>query len=194
MAEIEGRRQIRAIMDMYRKYSKPYKLGLVALPSHIGVRETRHIRCLYQVTEEDILYGKHFEDAVANGSYRLDLHHQEKPGITFRYLDGTQVYSRPGFSQETSRWREKMAVDPTFYQVPLRSIIPQKFDNVMVAGRMLDASKMAFSGIRVMVNMNQLGEAAGVTSWLALNQNKAVQAVSSADVRKELAKGGSIII
>ena len=87
-----------------------------------------------------------------------------------------------------------MAVDPTFYQVPLRSITPQKYDNVMVAGRMLDASKMAFSGIRVMVNMNQLGEAAGVTSWLALNQGKTVQAVNPAEVRKELAKGGSIII
>jgi len=87
-----------------------------------------------------------------------------------------------------------MATNPTFYQVPLRSIIPQKFDNVMIAGRMLDASKMAFSGIRVMVNMNQLGEAAGVTSWLAMNQNKAVQDVNPVDVRKELAKGGSLII
>ena len=193
-AEMEGRRQIRAIMDMIRKYGSPEKTGLVALPSQIGIRETRHIKCMYQVTEEDTLYGKHFEDAIANGSYRLDLHHQEKPGITFKYLDGTQVYSRPGFPNETSLWREKMAINPTFYQVPLRSIIPQKFDNVMIAGRMLDACKMAFSGIRVMVNMNQLGEAAGVTSWLAMNQNKPVQAVKATDVRTEMAKGGSLII
>jgi hypothetical protein len=64
----------------------------------------------------------------------------------------------------------------------------------MIAGRMLDASLIAFSGIRVMVNMNQLGEAAGVTSFLALQQNKSVQDVNFKDVRSELSKGGSIMI
>jgi hypothetical protein len=45
-----------------------------------------------------------------------------------------------------------------------------------------------------MVNMNQLGEAAGVTSYLALNQNKPIAEVSSKEVRETLKKGGSIII
>jgi len=55
-AEIEGRRQIRAIMDMMmRKFSNKSKLGLVGLPSHIGIRETRHIKWIYQVTDEDAL-------------------------------------------------------------------------------------------------------------------------------------------
>ena len=192
--EIEGRRQIRAIMDMMRKYSKENKLKLVGLPSNIGIRETRHIKCLYQVSDEDAKYGVRFDDAIANGSYRLDVHHQDKPGLTFYYLDGTEVYSSPGFTHETKRWREEMETDPTFYQVPLRSIVPPKYGNLMIAGRMLDASLIAFSGIRVMVNMNQLGEAAGVTSFLALNQNKSVQDVDAQSVRDELKKGGSIII
>jgi hypothetical protein len=193
-AEMEGRRQIRAIMDMMRKYGNNKDLGLVGLPSVIGIRETRHIKCLYQVTDEDALYGKRFDDAIANGSYRLDLHHQDKPGITFKYLDGTEVYSRPGYPDEKKRWRKEISINPTFYQVPLRSIIPGKFDNLILAGRMFDASMIAFSGIRVMVNMNQLGEAAGVTSYLALNQNKSVRTVSSAEVRNNLEKGGSIVI
>jgi hypothetical protein len=45
-----------------------------------------------------------------------------------------------------------------------------------------------------MVNMNQLGEAAGVTSYLALDQNKAIRDVPSGNVRNELRNGGSIII
>ena len=193
-AEFEGRRQIRAILDMIRKYRSNLKVGLVGLPSYLGIRETRHIKCLYQVTDDDAMHGKNFEDAIANGSYVFDLHHNDKPGITFRYLDGTQRYSRPGYPEERSRWREETAVNPTFYQVPLRSLIPKKFSNLMVAGRMFDASKISFSGIRVMVNMNQLGEAAGVTSFLALHQNKKTRDVSYKDVRSELAKGGSIII
>ncbi len=193
-AEIEGRRQIRAIMDLMRKYDSENKVGLVALPSYLGIRETRHIECLYQVTNNDAMYGKHFDDAIANGSYVFDLHHQEKPGITFRYLDGTEHYFRPGYPDEPNRWRPETKTNPTFYQVPLRSLIPQKTNNLIVAGRMLDAAVIAFSGIRVMVNMNQLGEAAGITAYLALNQNKPIQNVNSGDVRKMLVKGGSIII
>jgi hypothetical protein len=193
-AEMEGRRQIRAVMDMMRKYSSGPKPRLVALPSHIGIRETRHIRCLYQVSDDDAKYGKPFPDAIANGSYRLDLHHQDKPGLTFYYLDGTEVYSRPGFARETKRWREETETDPTFYQIPLRSIVPQKYDNLMLAGRMLDASIIAFSGIRVMVNMNQLGEAAGVTSYLALDQQIPVRDIDPQSVRKELSRGGSLIL
>ena len=194
-AEMEGRRQVRAIMDMMRKYNPDKKLSLVGLPSSIGIRETRHVKCLYQVSDQDAMYGKRFDDAIANGSYRLDVHHQDKPGLTFYYLDGTEVYSRSDFMPTVNkRWRAETKTNPTFYQVPLRSIIPGIYDNLVIAGRMLDASLIAFSGIRVMVNMNQLGEAAGVTSYLALNQNKAIRQVSPADVRVELTKGGSIII
>ena len=42
--------------------------------------------------------------------------------------------------------------------------------------------------------MNQLGEAAGVTSYLALDQNKPVRDIDHNSVRNELKKGGSIII
>ncbi len=193
-AELEGRRQIRAILDMMRKYSPDSKIGLTGLPSYIGIRETRHVDCLYQVSDKDAMYGLKFEDAIANGSYVLDLHHQDKPGITFRYLDGTERYSRPGYPEEKGRWREETPVNPTFYQVPLRSLIPKKTSNIIVAGRMLDASMISFSGIRVMVNMNQLGEAAGVTAYLALNQNKTIPEVSYKEVREQLSKDGSLII
>jgi hypothetical protein len=121
------------------------------------------------------MYGKNFEDAIANGSYVLDLHHQDKPGITFKYLDGTERYSRPGFPDEKRRWREETTTNPTFYQVPLRSLIPRNSENLIVAGRMLDAGMISFSGIRVMVNMNQTGEAAGVTAYMALHQNRKIQ-------------------
>jgi hypothetical protein len=138
--------------------------------------------------------GRRFDDAIANGSYVLDLHHQDKPGITFKYLNGTEAYIRPGYPEEKGRWRPETPTNPTFYQVPLRSIIPTEYDNLMIAGRMLDADAIAFSGIRVMINMNQLGEAAGVTSFLALDQNRSISRVDSGEVRETLKKGGSLII
>ncbi|MCL2743239.1 MAG: FAD-dependent oxidoreductase [Planctomycetaceae bacterium] len=198
-AEIEGRRQIRAMQDMLRKYHPDKNFVLTALPSYTGVRETRHIKSLYQVSDDDGLYGKRFDDAIANGSYVFDQHHQDKPGITFKELDGTYRYTGGTIGDEEypatrGRWREETETNPTFYQIPLRSIVPLKFNNLMMAGRMFDAGIVAFSGMRVMVNMNQLGEAAGVASYLALHQNKPVQKIDAAEVRKVLKDKGAVII
>lgn len=193
-AEMEGRRQVRAIMDLIRKYIPDNKVTLTGLPSHIGIRQTRQFKCQYQLTGNDVLHGVRFDDAVANGSYRVDIHHHNKPGITFRYLDGREAYSCPGQPKEYGRWRPETSENPTFYQVPLRSLIPGKYDNLILAGRMLDADPVAFSGARVMVNMNQLGEAAGTAAYLALEQNKAIEKVNPQKVREVLKNNGSIIL
>lgn len=194
-SETEGRRQVRAIMDLIRKYGPRNKLSLVALPSYIGTRETRHIRCAYRLTGHDVLHGTRFDDAIANGSYRVDIHHQDKPGLTFKYLNGEQVYLRPGHAQEIGRWRDELPNDPTYYQIPLRSLLPNgPYDNVIVAGRMLDVDEEAFGGVRVMVNMNQTGEAAGVAAYMALTQSRSVRRLDAGQIRRSLAEGGSIIL
>jgi hypothetical protein len=193
-AEMEGRRQVRAFLDMVRKYVPDSEVVLQALPSQIGIRETRHVKCQYQIAGDDVLYGRRFADAIANGSYRVDIHHQDKPGLTFRYLDGTQSYNRPGYPPVKGRWREKTETNPTFYQIPLRSIVPGRYDNLIAAGRMLDADLVAFSAVRVMVNMNQTGEAAGTAAYLALDTNTSIPALNAAKVRNMLKKEGSIII
>jgi hypothetical protein len=193
-AEIEGRRQVRAFMDMIRKYVPDNRIALQALPSQIGIRETRHVQCQYQISGDDILHGRRFDDAIANGSYRVDIHHQEKPGITFKYLDGTQSYERPGYPSVRGRWREETETNPTFYQIPFRSLVPGKYGNLVVAGRMLDADLVAFSAVRVMVNMNQTGEAAGTAAYLALETNSSIPKLDVQRIRKTLAKGGSAVV
>lgn len=194
-AEMEGRRQIRAIHDIIRKYAPEQTVALNNLPSQIGIRETRHIACQYQLKGDDVLYGKSFKDAIANGSYRVDIHHSDKPGVTFKYLDGRKVYNPPGKPEEKGRWREKTENPPTYYHIPLRTIIPDNNPgNLLLAGRMLDADTEAFSAVRVMVNLNQTGEAAGVTAYLALQNNQPVQDVPAEDVRSLLKQGGSVIL
>ena len=194
-AEIEGRRQVRATMDILRKYAPSNNISLQALPSQICIRETRHVCCRYQLTGDDFLYGRRFDDAIANGSYRVDIHHQDKPGITVRNLDGTERYSRPGHSSKSGRWREETETNPTFYQIPFRCLVPENsYGNLVVAGRMLDADTVAFSGARVMVNMNQTGEAAGTAAWMALDEGVPIAQLDPAQLRKLLAKGGSVVV
>lgn len=193
-AEIESRRQMRAIVEILNTHAAEGKLALVAIPSQIGVRETRHIHALYRLTDDDILYGRRFDDAIANGSYRVDVHHQEKPGITLMYLNGWEVWERSDAPSVKRRWRPETDENPTLYQMPLRSLIPAGHDNLMVAGRMIDAEPRAFAGVRVMVNTNQMGEAAGVASYLALRDHQPIGEVDPAEVRRVLADGGSIVI
>jgi glycine/D-amino acid oxidase-like deaminating enzyme len=192
-AEFEGRRQVRAIMDIFNEASPDNHLSLAALPSRIGLRESRHVRCSYQLTGEDILLGRRFPDAIANGCYPSDSHHHDKPGITLRYLDGKEVYSRPGYPAVIGRWREETEQNPTFYQIPFRSMLPGTHRNLLIAGRMIDAQPEAHAAIRVMVNMNQTGEAAGVAAYLALGSGD-VRKTDINQLRSTLQAGGSIII
>lgn len=195
-AEIEGRRQVRAIMDVIRTYGpRGTSVALVDLAATIGARETRRIVARYRLTGDDVLYGHRFEDAVANGSYRVDIHHADGPGITFRYLDGTEeVIPERGAVPRRGRWRDPMRDDPTFYQIPFRCLVQERVPNLMLSGRMLDADKVAFSAVRVMVNMNQTGEAAGVACTLALESGSAVGDVEPRRLRTRLAEGGSIML
>ncbi len=172
-AEIEGRRQVRAIQEILVENGYPRPV-LEALPSLIGIRETRHITSLYRVTAEDLLWGREVPDVAAVGTYRVDIHGQKPPGTRFKYLDGREYFLSPYLPPEESYWRDPALPTPECYQVPLRSLIPAGFDNLIAAGRMIDADTGAFGAIRVMVNLNQTGEAAGAAAFRALDSGRTI--------------------
>lgn len=193
-AEMEGRAQVRRMLDVLRRNVRGGEtLALRALPACIGIRETRHADCQHTLTEEDLLSGRRFDDAIANGTYRVDVHHSDKPGLTFRYLDGRQVYVVPGQEPVESRWGDE-GEGTDFYQIPYRSLVPEGAENVLVAGRLIDADRGAYGATRVMVNCNQTGEAAGVAAAMAAQDSRPVADVSTDRLREELGEGGSIIV
>ena len=190
-AEMEGRRTIRAYMDMLRKYDKNgRKTAIAGLASTIGIRETRHVRSEYFITEEDVLSGKRYPDAIANGSYRVDVHDHETGEIIFKYLDGRQESCVNG---PAGRWREETAENPTFYQIPYRSLFHKDAPNLLFAGRMISAEPGAFGALRVMVNLNQCGQAAGAGAALAIKQGVTVADVNTDELRESLKAQNCII-
>ena len=194
-AEIEGRRQVRAMCDVLRRhFDGGDDVALLALAAQIGIRETRHAQCLHTLTEHEVLHGARFDDAIANGTYRVDIHHDDRPGVTFRYLDGREEYHTPGRPKVTGRWREQGEECATFYQVPYRSLAPPDAANLLVAGRIIDADRGAYGAVRVMVNCNQTGEAAGAAAWLALDQNRDARRLDTAELRRVLIEHGAIVI
>ncbi len=191
-AEIEGRRQVRACMDMIKQYYPEYKLSLTALAPALGLRESRHFESQHCLTEMEVLSGKSFPDTIANGSYRVDVHNPENGGFEFKYLDGSSVRCSNG-KQTRGRWREEQMENPRFYQIPFRSMINKRVDNLIFAGRCIDADTGAFGAIRVMVTTNQTGEAAGVAASLAADTNNKVNQLDYKLLHKKLCEGGSIL-
>ena len=192
--EISGRRAVREMMNILREQDPHGKdLSLVALASLLGIRETRQLKCSYQVTTEDILYGKQFDDAIAYCAYPSDVHTPQHISI-FRYLDGGMRRGNSQGEVEYVRWRTDDGPYPTYWQLPYRCLLPQKIGNLLICGRAIDTDKGAFGAARVMICLNQTGEACGVASYEALNGNKTVQQVDPAALRRRMQAGGSIML
>lgn len=172
-ASLEGRRQVESICELLREHFLGGKgVPLAWLPAKIGIRETRHARCLHTLTAEELLTGKRFDDAIGNGTYPIDVHRADRAGITWGHLPK----------------------DVPFYQIPFSSLVPKGAKNVLVAGRNIDADEGAFGAVRVMVNCNQMGQAAGVGAWLALDSDASVDALDVAKLRATLRDQGAIVI
>lgn len=170
-AEIEGRRQVRAYMDIARKYGgEDNKPCLLDLGSHLGVRETRSFEASYTLTDSDVMAGRGFPDAIANGTYPIDVHNPETGEFQFK---------RP---------------ESDFYQIPLAAMVSDRAPNIVLAGRAISADRGAFGAIRVMVNLNQTGEAAGVAAALAAAGADPVCEVDPGSVRESLSALGAVII
>jgi len=190
-ALITARHHHRTLADMVFEETGQ-RISILAWAHAMGVRETWHASCEHQLTGKQLLDGEKFPDAIANSVYPLDIHH---PGGTLlRYLDGREaVLDRNGVCS-WGRWRDESAPVPPCYHVPYRSLVPRGSKNVLVAGRVLDADRDGFAAVRVMVNMNQTGEAAGTAAWLALDSNKPVNQIDVAKLRSTLAAGGSVVL
>ena len=196
LAEIEGRRRADAFVAMLKKYGKG-DYHMLGLCSHIGVRETLHYETLYRATARDLLCGTRYENPVMKGSYRIDVHHAEDNGITFQYLDGKAVSI---YGKNTRRvewnWREKEGLtgeSAKYYELPFDVLVPQGLENLIPVGRMIHADEGAFGALRVMVNLNQLGEAAGVAAYLAVSEGKTTQSLDRSRITRILRDGGSAL-
>lgn len=198
-AEIMGRKKAEAFASLLRRYDNP-ECRIASMCSTIGIRETVHYETNFCANETDLLCGKRYEDAVLNGTYRIDIHHSEDNGITFKYLDGRyeSIYGKNERSYK-GNWREEAGLTgdcAKYYQVPFKILVQNSFRNVIAAGRMINADDGAFGALRVMVNLNQLGEAAGAAAYLCLNGSKPIGGQNGIDgttVRRLLKAEGSAL-
>lgn len=123
----------------------PDALGNAGIRSYgqLGVRQTRWIAGRHHLTIDEIRTGTRFDDAVLRCSWPIELHDR---------ADGAY-------------WEE--FGDDHLHHVPLRSLTHDGADNLLAAGRCIDADVAALSTVRVMGPCIAMGAAAAHTLDLA---------------------------
>ena len=73
--EMEGRRQVQEIFKFFRKYVPGFENAkLLSVASTLGIRESRHIDSMVQLTLDDVLNGNVPEDSIFLASNSVDVH------------------------------------------------------------------------------------------------------------------------
>jgi FAD-dependent oxidoreductase family protein len=164
-AHIVLRKQIREAVKLLKNH--PYfKDAYVALTAtNIYVRETRRITGEYVITEEDALSGKSFEDAVTSCRYMIDVHP----------IDDTEV----------GRYDNHPPFD-----IPYRSLVPLKVENLLLAGRCVSSDRVAQSALRISGTCMSTGEAAGTAAALSVKMDQSPRALDGKLVRELLEDNG----
>lgn len=114
-----------------------------------GYRESRRLEGDYILTEHDIRGNRIFEDAVAYGGWPMDNH-------------------VPGGLKELDKYPSKVYNFDGCYTIPYRCYYSRNVSNLMMAGRDISTSKMAFSSIRIMGSCAVGGQAAGTAAAMAV--------------------------
>lgn len=77
------------------------------------------------------------------------------------------------------------------YDIPLRSLLPQGVENLVVAGRAISGTHEAHSSYRVMPIAIATGQAAGVCAALAAGRGISPRQMLAPEVQAELRRQGA---
>lgn len=168
-ATIVCRKQMDDIVAYLREFVPGYEnCFIISSASLMGIRETRHFKGKYTLTEQDILEAKVFDDhVVKDARFNFDVHN-----ITGSGLDKTGVQKH--FTQKNG------------YTIPYRCLLPEVKENLLLCGRNISGTHMAHSNFRAMPICVGMGEAAGVAAAIAVSKNCALTSVTAKEIREKI--------
>ena len=167
--ELEGRRALLRAWRFLRRQPGLEQLQLLWAAMETGVRESVVIRGRHTITGVEYAAGIRYPDGVCHAFYPIDLHDHRR-GIVPENL-------KPG-------------VKPS---VPLRALLPEQEDRLLVAGRILASDRAANSALRVQATAMATGQVAGAAAALAAAAGTVPAALAVSALRRELAAHGAIL-
>ena len=117
---------------------------LVTCPFLLGKRESRRLMGDHVYSEKDVTELRRFPDAVATGSWSVDLHYVITNTVPFLTRCNQPHYGR--------------------YFIPYRSLYSRNVPNLFMAGRCFSCTHVGLGGPRVINTLSQMGVAVGVAA------------------------------
>ena len=142
-----------------------------------GKRESRRFMGDHVLKQSDIESATLFPDRVAYGGWSIDLHPPKG------------IYS-PGKPAEFNGF-------PRLYSIPFRCLYSGNISNLMMAGRNISTTHVAFGSTRVMATCAIQGQAAGTAASICKNHNilpRDVHPAHISELQQQLLKDDCYII
>jgi hypothetical protein len=130
----------------------------------LGIRDTRKIDAVYNMTEADVRGQARFDDSI---------------GIFPEFIDGYGVLILP----TTGR----------YFHVPYRALLPQTIENLLVAGRCIGGDKISHAAVRNMMCCAVAGQGAGVAAAMSVKARQSLHGLDMSVVQAELRRQGARI-
>lgn len=167
-AEIEGREKMARMVRFAKENSD---ITVYSTSAYAAPRESRRIVCDMQMSTDDFLTGRLYDDSVCYGYYNIDLHSYKK---------------NEAFEKASGRLPEGVVPNVTY-----RAMCVKGFENLLVAGRCACADRETMSALRVKSSCMAMGEAVGTAA--ALCTDGKVRSVDMNLLKKTLKENGAIV-
>ena len=160
--EMEGRKQAMMAVEAMRRFNPGCERAkLRNFGMTIGIRDTRKIDALYNMTSHDVREEARFEDSI---------------GIFPEFIDGYGILILP----TTGR----------YFHLPYRTLLPRGVKNLICAGRITGGDKDSHAATRNMMCCAVTGQGAGVAAAMSVRHGQAFEGLDIKLVQQELLHQG----
>ena len=168
-AEIEGRRQVRRIVEFLRASVPGFEQARIrSIAHHVGVRESRRILGLVYQTAEDFERAAKYPDGVVRVNYPIDIHNPAGAGTTMMHM-------------EPDEW----------YEIRYGTLVPRKSRNLLMGCRAISLDHALHSSARVMPPVCSIGQAAGMAAAMCVEEGIPPARLEGVRLRRRLAEAGA---
>jgi hypothetical protein len=138
LLERQGRELALCILNFLTREVEGFQSAIIsAFPGRLGIRESRRISGIHELTGQDILTGARFPDEVALSSWPIELR-EKAHGPKFRFPEGNRSCG-----------------------IRLGCLRSRNVSNLFVAGRCISSTHEAQAAVRVIGTCMATGQAAG---------------------------------
>ena len=143
---------------------------IMSVAPEVAPREGRRILGKSYMRAEDYIAGKIFEDSVCYSFWFVDIH------------------------RENAQTLKKYITDGSTPTIRLSSMMPQKFNNLLCAGRCVSSDRETNSALRVKCSCMAMGEAIGIAAALTAKSNMPnIEKISLPEIKTILVNNGAIV-